>query len=92
MNSVLADALAGAAGGCVVIAFRYLAGCLARFRRGQHGRDRLRASRYVEPHAVVRAGQLRAYADHLAHGDDRLREHLRRFEQPGTPRGGDQPW
>ena len=49
----------------------------------------------VAAHATHRAAQVQAYADHLAHGDERLREQLRRFEKPIPPpeyRSGDVPW
>lgn len=109
MSLFLTAVLAGAAGGTVVVVCQPASRWAARFRRliwRRHSRvaASLGAAQargdppdqaYLDRHAAHRAAQARTYADHLAHGDARLREHLRRFENSTGAdeyRQGDQPW
>ena len=105
MSALLLSVVAGAAGGGVVAASREAARYLRRYARRLGRRRHFRvtrrphassaAARPSDAHAAYRAAQLRAYADHLARGDTRLREQLHRFEKPRDDvqyRPGDQPW
>lgn len=99
---ILQAAVAGGAGGGVVLVGRQVAGGIARVSRRIGGRRKNAepqaviisttsdttnaADDYLATHAAYRAAQVRTYADRLAKGDARLREHLRRFE--GGSRNG----
>ena len=104
MSTLPLNVIAGAAGGAVVAASRetarYLRRRVRRLSRPKHRATRgpatpSAAAQSSNARAAYRAAQVRAYADHLARGDVRLRERLRRFEQPvngSEHQGGDRPW
>ncbi|RNI17026.1 hypothetical protein [Flexivirga caeni] len=105
MSTPLLNLLAGVAGGGIVAVSQHGTQRMCRLVRQV---TRRRGPRVVvhlseastttttgdeDAHAAYRAAQVRAFADHLAHGDDRLREQLRRFEMPSTAAatGSDDP-
>lgn len=105
MSTLLGGILGGAAGGAVVAASREAARYLRRRVRRLGGWHHHRAAHRCDTpsasagssdaHASYRAAQVRTYADHLARGDARLREQLRRFEKSDGGQQyqeGDQSW